>query len=191
MITNEERIERFGLTCELNGKQYFGGHEFIDLGLPSGTLWAKCNLGAKEETDFGKYFQFGQFKTYEKTFENYEPMEVDTVEAIWYNGWKTPTKEQFQELFENTIGIWVTINDVKGYKFISKYHKTRYVFFPAAGNCDNGSVRDVGDNGYYWSSSLYANDRQYAYGLSFSSIDADWDSLYDRYYGYAVRPVVG
>ena len=191
MITNEERIERFGLTCELNGKQYFGGHEFIDLGLPSGTLWAKCNIGAKEETDFGKYFQFGQFKTYEKTFENYEPMEVDTVEAIWYNGWKTPTKEQFQELLENTIGIWVTINDVKGYKFISKCHKTRYVFFPAAGDCYNGSVENVGDYGLYWSSSLNSSNVQAAYDLLFGNGLVYWQDYNNRYNGFPVRGVVG
>lgn len=33
--------------------------EFVDLDLPSGNKWMKCNIGAKKETDYGLYFQFG------------------------------------------------------------------------------------------------------------------------------------
>ena len=36
-------------------KQY----EYVDLGLPSGLKWAKCNVGATSETDYGDYFQWG------------------------------------------------------------------------------------------------------------------------------------
>jgi len=35
------------------------GHEYVDLGLPSGTLWAKYNVGAKIDTDPGLYFAWG------------------------------------------------------------------------------------------------------------------------------------
>ena len=38
----------------------FNGHEYVDLGLPSGTLWAKCNVGAQNETDYGLYFAWGE-----------------------------------------------------------------------------------------------------------------------------------
>ena len=34
--------------------------EYVDLGLKSGTLWAKCNIGATSETDYGIYFQWGE-----------------------------------------------------------------------------------------------------------------------------------
>lgn len=34
-------------------------YEYVDLGLPSGLKWAKCNLGAENETDYGYYFQWG------------------------------------------------------------------------------------------------------------------------------------
>lgn len=157
MISNEERIERFGLTCSFNGKHYFRGHEYVDLGLPSGTMWATMNIGAKKETDFGKFFQFDQFKPYEETFKNYVPMKTNTVEAIWHNRWKAPTIEQFQELIENTVSKWTEINGVSGYKFTNKNDKTKYVFFPAAGYFGNGSVYDVGSSGYYWSSSLFTS----------------------------------
>ena len=45
----------------------YNGHEYIDLGLPSGTLWAKCNVGAETETDYGLYFQWGDTQGYESS----------------------------------------------------------------------------------------------------------------------------
>lgn len=46
--------------------------EWIDLGLPSGNLWASCNVGANEPTDFGKYYAWGEIKMKGSyTHENY------------------------------------------------------------------------------------------------------------------------
>lgn len=45
----------------------FNGHEYVDLGLPSGTLWAKCNVGAETETEYGQYFQWGDTHGYTAT----------------------------------------------------------------------------------------------------------------------------
>ena len=44
-------------------KGQINGYEWVDLGLPSGTLWAKCNLGAENETDAGDYFAWGETET--------------------------------------------------------------------------------------------------------------------------------
>jgi len=44
------------------------GHEYVDLGLPSGTLWAKCNIGANSPEDFGDYFAWGEVNGYK--YEN-------------------------------------------------------------------------------------------------------------------------
>lgn len=40
------------------------GFEYVDLGLPSGTKWATCNVGADSETDYGLYFSWGETKGY-------------------------------------------------------------------------------------------------------------------------------
>lgn len=40
------------------------GHEYVDLGLPSGTLWANMNVGANSETDNGLYFAWGETTGY-------------------------------------------------------------------------------------------------------------------------------
>ena len=49
------------------------GHEYVDMGLPSGTLWATCNIGAESSTDFGDYFAWGETEPKEEyTNENYK-----------------------------------------------------------------------------------------------------------------------
>lgn len=65
-------------------------------------------------------------------------------------------------------------------------------FFPAAGNCNNGSVNNVGSNGNYWSSSLNADyGENNAYNMNFNSDNVNWDNNNNRYNGYSVRGVLG
>ena len=42
----------------------YNGHAYVDLGLPSGTKWAKMNVGASSETDRGLYFAWGEIQGY-------------------------------------------------------------------------------------------------------------------------------
>lgn len=46
-----------------SGKGTANGHEWVDLGLPSGTLWATCNIGASKPEDYGSYFAWGETST--------------------------------------------------------------------------------------------------------------------------------
>ena len=82
--------------------------EFVDLGLPSGTLWATYNVGAKRDIEQGDYF----------TFE----------EAQKYN---CPSKEQIKELIKYTSSIWITKYGINGRLFIGK--NGNFIFFPASG----------------------------------------------------------
>ena len=102
-------------------------HEYVDLGLPSGTLWATCNVGADNPEDFGDYFAWGE--TEPKDFydwENYkygncvdgfyelykyysddsltvlEPCD-DAVRANWGNEWRMPTMEEYDALTKDTV----------------------------------------------------------------------------------------
>jgi hypothetical protein len=61
----------------------YNGHEYVDLGLPSGTLWAKCNVGAASETDGGLYFSWGSTQGY--TFEqiNNGEHEFSAENDVW------------------------------------------------------------------------------------------------------------
>ena len=91
------------------------GYEYVDLGLPSGILWATMNVGASSETDYGNYYMYGMgSKTYDSTDTPYagteDPLDssVDTVAQVWGGSWHMPTRAQMQELTANTTYKWVT-----------------------------------------------------------------------------------
>ena len=171
----------------------YNGHTYIDLGLPSGTLWATMNVGANSETDYGNYYMYGMgSKTYNSTDTSYDgtenPLDLskDTANVVWGGDWHMPTQAQIEELIANTTYEWATINGVNGGKFTAT--NGNYVFFPAAGYWNNGSSDVVGSGGWYWSSSPEGGNT--AYDLSFGD---DGNGVFggNREQGYSVRPVVG
>ena len=115
----------------------------------------------------------------------------DAAVANWGGSWRMPTTAEFQALGAAVNTAWTQVNNVYGILCTDKTDSSKTLFFPAAGGCHKGSVKDVGRSGSYWSSSLKANSRRFAYCLFFDSIDAHWDIDVSRDYGYAVRPVVG
>ena len=199
-------------------KQY----EYVDLGLPSGLKWAKCNVGATSESDYGDYFMWGSttpntaddcalenyrycngFDTtltkynnigFFGTVDNITTLETtdDTATQIMGGDWRMPTRDEIQELVDNTDNEWVEDykgSGVNGRKFTSKTDGSKYIFIPAAGYCLDGSVYNVGSGGYVWGSSLYTSNPYYAWGLYFYSDDC---LMYDnrRYSGRSVRGVM-
>lgn len=115
----------------------------------------------------------------------------DAVAANWGGEWRMPTTAEFQALGAAVNTAWTQVNNVYGILCTDKTDSSKTLFFPAAGFCDGGSVEGVGFNGLYWSSSLYTDDRQSAYRLSFDSYDASWGSYGGlRFFGYAVRPIL-
>lgn len=131
-------------------------HEFVDLGLPSGTLWATCNVGASKPEDYGDYFSWDECKA---------------AAAKWGKGWGMPSKEQWEELKENTKSIWTTRNGVNGRLFTANNGNS--LFLPAAGYRYGTSLNFAGAGGRYWSSSLYAGNPSHAWGFN----------VYSGYYG--------
>ncbi len=95
----------------------------------------------------------------------------DAATQIMGGDWRTPTIAEIQELFNNTDKLWTAINGVNGYKFTSKKEgfQNNSIFFPAAGYCNDGSVSNVGNNGYVWSSSLSTSGPDDAWSLNFHS----------------------
>ena len=197
--------------CHTDTKQY----EYVDLGLPSGLKWAKCNVGAETETDFGDYFMWGSVtpNTAEECTWTNAPFnnglslfgreyfssikdtvcpngvlakEYDAAAQIMGSGWRMPTQTEWQELLNNTIKEWAQVNGVNGYKFTGSNGNS--IFFPAAGLCSDGSVSGVGGYGGVWSSSLYTSGPGNAWYLGFNSSYCGMD-YGDRYDGRSVRGV--
>lgn len=118
----------------------------------------------------------------------------DAVTAAWGGQWRMPTTAEFQALGTVTTSAWTSSYEgsgVAGLVLTDKTDSSKVLFFPACGLCGDGSVFGVGSNGSYWSSSLYSSGVQSAYNLGFYNGDVLWQSGSNRYYGFAVRGVVG
>ena len=178
------------------------GHDYVDLGLPSGTLWATCNVGAEIPEDYGYYFAWGETQPkYNYDWEYYKwcngssttltkyctdsdygivdnkttlDRSDDAANAKWGGDWRMPTKAEQDELRNFCSWTWITRNGVKGYK-VTSVKNGNSIFLPAAGYRSSSAFYYAGSYGYYWSSSLITNDSNDAYYLSFDSSDVDSD----------------
>lgn len=187
----------------------------IDLGLPSGTKWACCNVGASTPEGYGNYYAWGEtqpksvyndvtysYYTGQDTDgdgwidQNYSRINIgsdiagtqyDAATANWGAPWRMPSLAQIQELLDNCTSTWTTQNGVNGRKFIGPNGET--IFLPAAGNRWKGELSDLGSWGSYWPSTLNESSPSNAYSLYFNSDDAAWSSYNGRYLGLSVRPV--
>jgi hypothetical protein len=190
-------------------------HEWVDLGLRSGTLWATCNVGANSPEEYGDYFAWGEtttkssysWSTYKLcmgswdtltkysssigTVDNKTELEPsdDAATVNWGSGWQMPSYEQLLELFNssNTTTTWATMNGVYGMKITSKSNGNS-IFLPAAGYRSGRSLNYAGSRGYYWSHSRSTSSSQYANYVSLYSSGMGGDHNF-RNYGKSVRPV--
>ena len=195
------------------------GFGYIDLGLPSGTLWATCNVGASKPSDVGLYFQWGDTSGYtadqvgkdkQFTWNDYKfsidgsssnfskyttkgatlELEDDAAHVNMGGEWHMPTPDQIKELI-NTANTTSTWTTQNGVNGRLFTSKNgNSIFIPAAGNAWDGSLSDRGDYGYVWSSMLSTDYVSSGQYLYFGSGGALLYYSY-RYDGFSVRGVIG
>ena len=176
--------------------QEINGHEYVDLGLPSGLKWATCNVGASKPEDYGKYYAWGETSTkskYNNSKTDGKQMndikgnsQYDAARANWGGTWRLPTKSELEELMKCTWK-WTTQNGVKGYKVTGPNGNS--IFLPAAGCRWGRSLNTAGVNGNYWSSTPSENSGYCAGYLYFGSSDHFVSDYGSRDDGQSVRPV--
>ena len=180
----QEPIESFD--SKPDGK--IGGHEYVNLGLPSGTLWATCNLGAESPSDGGDYYAWGEIEPKDvfswENYEFYEGWEYDPNICAWYivkdigtnicgteydaathhwgNGWKMPDEQQMYELKMLCWSQPVEINGVKGLNIYGPNGHS--IFLPITGmsHWDGDPVYDTHYVGNYWSGESTTDDYTYS-----------------------------
>ena len=113
--------------------------------------------------------------------------EDDVVHVKLGGNWRMPTKEEFDELIDNSTIEWTTLNGVSGGKFTSKKNG-KSIFLPVAGMRENNTLY-YNHTSYYWSASLYTDNPIMAYGVHFYSDYVYTDCYYWRCQGLSVRPV--
>lgn len=164
--------------CNING------HDYVDLGLS--VKWATCNIGATKPEEYGDYFAWGETEPKESyDINHYLWNFVDAANAQWEGSWRMPTKGECDELIDKCTWKWTTVNRVNGYKITA--NNGNWIFLPAAGYRNGTSIYSVGSYGYYWSSTVYGIDSNYAYFLYFYSSGKSTGNYNRR--GRTVRPV--
>ncbi len=172
-------------------------HEYVDLGLPSGTLWATCNVGATKPSEYGdlfawgetspkeyyekedyKWFNDGKFTKYlmenkygDGVIDGKDELDNQDDAAVknWGDSWRMPTSQEIEELVDGCDWEWVDNFDNSGVPGVVGCSKKNgnCIFFPAAGY--NGDEGYFGKNhmGLYWSKSLVSDDARDAHSFHF------------------------
>ena len=191
------------------------GHKFVDLGLPSGLLWATCNVGAATAADDGNYYAWGETEpksyygssTYKYGTSYNNPTEYnssdgkttldkedDAAYVNWGSSCRIPTNDEFGELLNSSNCTWTWTrkttssgSSVNGYQ-VTSVKNGNSIFLPASG------YRDIrlnyhGMYGCYWSSTLHSSISN---GVYYLLLRTSYNPSYDccnRYRGQSVRPV--
>ena len=183
----------------LKGQPAVNTIDWVDLGLPSGTLWATCNVGANSPAEYGDYFAWGE--TFSKDYYDWttykwcngsieginkysyganninfmdfkgelEP-EDDVAYVHWGPSWRMPSYEQQKELAEQCTWTWTTQNGVNGYLVIGQNGNS--IFLPATGYRWKELFDGAGSFGTYWSRTLYMDYSDLSFSLGFDSSHA-------------------
>lgn len=186
--------------------------EAVDLGLPSGTLWASCNLGAASPEAFGDYFAWAELqpKSYydDKTYMHLKPEGVgmptprplpldiagneiyDAAFSHWGGNWRMPNLGHFDELRKYCNWEQTELNGVKGFKVKSKKAgNSNWIFLPAANyKYEDGKSPNTEWLGCYWTSTKGGNESSWAlrFNEGRKTIRSSWNLFYE---GLSIRPV--
>ncbi len=191
------------------------GHGYVDLGLPSGTLWATCNIGANTPTDYGDYFAWAEIKPKKNyTRDNCTTYEIfyadgikgnvnsDTVRATiriignpkhdvatykWQGEWSLPSAADYAELNKECVWEFKNLNGHKG--FVIKGPNGNRIFLPAGGYIEGTYKSQVGTGGFYWTGDYWDQyERSTSFNFSETSHDGVIWSYRDK--GKTIRPVL-
>lgn len=193
------------------------GHDYVDLGLPSGTLWATCNVGASSPEESGDFFAWGETKPKSSydwtnlkyctdrkgdrfskyvTSDGYGTIDIKTELRLsddaayrnWGKGWHMPSVEQQIELRSPKYCIWKwTVQEGRSGYLITSKLNGASIFLPAAGDYFAQRHHFVDTIGSYWSRSLNTGSPSSAIGMQIGN-GYYGESKY-RCFGQSVRPV--
>ncbi len=194
-------------------------HDRVDLGLPSGTLWATCNIGAFASWASGFYFSWGEteskgvyeWSTYQYCNGSDTSLTKYCNDAYYgYNGF-TDSLFVLQPDDDAATVIWGTdwrtptsedwqeLLDNTTHRYTTSSNGTKgilfrgsngnSIFLPVTDTRPSGTYYGNYNNGYYWSSSLSLDSPDEAVCFEFTSQNCYIDAIFSRYFGLAVRPV--
>ena len=194
-------------------------HEYVDLGLPSGTLWATCNVGASSPEEYGDHFAWGETSpkdyydssTYKwcyydnngywqltkydyssfPTIEGDGKTELDPEDDAAYVNWNPYWRMPTSDQIEELVNCcsWQWTQRNGVNGQLGTGQNGNTIFLPAAGYRWRESLSNVGSVGRYWSRSLCSYDTADAYLLNFYSFNVYNCFNFNRFNGFAIRAV--
>lgn len=189
---------------------------YVDLGLPSGILWAECNVGASKPEEAGDYFAWGETETQpDNTYSwasykwcnnssnsmtkyctdsqfgqednRYQLVRRDDAATQKVGyDWRIPSLQEMSELVMFCTWTWTKRNGVAGYKVVGKNGNS--IFLPVTGARYEGNLNSSDWLGNYWTTEMSKSSNDYAYYLSFSGNNYGTKFMF-RCMGMAIRPV--
>jgi len=174
-------------------------HEYVDLGLPSGTLWATCNIGAESPEEYGDYFAWGEteaksgfnWTVYQLCNASENTLTKYCAQSSWgYEGFTDELTELLPEDDAATVlwgskwqmpsleqvqelstlsSISTSINGVSGRKVFSRIDPQNVWIFLPDTGWRQGRNHNARSYGYYWGRTLYSSNSNYATGIYFNS----------------------
>lgn len=179
------------------------GHEYVDLGLPSGLLWATCNIGADSPELSGGYYSWGEvntkssylssdylYKDNQISLNDISGTQYDAARANWSGEWRMPTKDEIAELASNCSFVDTTINSINGILLRSNFNNNT-IFIPKAGIMDDatgeaqGIETEIWPHGIgLWTSTACGSSTAYR-AWEWSYVSYSW-----RRQGMPIRPVL-
>ena len=198
------------------GIYFYGEGEsiWVDLGLPSGILWAKYNVGATSPEEYGGYYAWGEteekdsytlknYLYYNTVDDVYENIGLDISSTIydaahvkWGNGARIPRVTELKELLAQCEWEKGDINGVNGYYCIGPNQNSIFFPFACLKGVSNEEVYGSDQYSYIRSSNVYPESVDgygtgwWAYGLFISDYVTDiLDTIMDRSIGTSIRPV--
>ncbi len=194
-------------------------HDRVDLGLPSGTLWATCNIGAFASWASGFYFSWGEteskgvyeWSTYQYCNGSDTSLTKYCNDAYYgYNGFTDslfvlqPDDDAATVIWGTdwrtpTSADWQELLDNTTHRYTTSSNGTKgilfrgsngkSIFLPITDPHPSSTYPGYNNNGYYWSSSLSLDSPDEAVCFEFTSQNCYIDAIFFRYFGLAVRPV--
>ena len=194
------------------------GHEWVDLGLPSGTLWATCNIGASSPEDYGNYYAWGEtstkttynWDTYRYANGDYDKLTKYCNESDFGDNGFTDNLTTLQSGVDPATANWGsgwqtpsksqwdellqnttnqwTTKNGVAGRLFTSKKNGQTLFLPAAGYRWGSGLTSAGAGGFYWSSSLYTD---YPYDAWYFYFHSGYYGMNygSRYFGRSVRAV--
>lgn len=195
------------------------GHEYADLGLPSGTLWAVCNLGASSPSETGDYYAWGETKTKEYyTWETYQFLdrytseinwgnyvichnigedicgtEYDAARVHWGGAWRMPHYDEIKELRRSCWWKLVTEDGTLGYRFYGPNENS--IFMPMTGSIIENELGEIYVGAYWCGTERYmvGGPKDANYNASIFDFDTGGVNVtptVPKFVGHTIRPVI-